>query len=241
MSLAPRHTADNPQRGRVRQWTGTSPARAQQGMSRHSIARRRMLVVLGKFLLPVVALGLLTLMAIWPELDRATEQARMAFRRMSGAVDGASMIDARYRGVDERGRPYTLTAERARQSTDQKNGQNRIALVEPKGDLTLSSASGAEGENEGWLMVQSHEGVFMQHSNELDLSRDVLLYRADGMAMRTQSMAVDLKAGAAAGAEFVHVEGPLGTLDAQGFVLFDKGNVIQFTGPVRAVVNGAER
>lgn len=233
MSRSPHPTADRPpnggpQRGRVRQWTRVSATRTRRGISPDGIARRRMLVMLGKLLLPVLALALLTMIAIWPELDRATDQARVAFRRIAGMVDGASMRDARYHGVDERGRPYTLTADSARQTE-----QNRIALIEPKGDLTM--------ENEGWLMMQSHEGVFLQHSNQLDLSRDVILYRADGMTLRTESMAIDIKAGAAASAEAVHVEGPLGTLDARGFVLFDKGTVIQFTGPARMVVNGAER
>lgn len=167
-------------------------------------------------------------MAVWPELDRATRQAQIAFRRIAGMVDGASMNNARYRGTDERGRPYTMTADTARQA-----GQGRIDLVEPKGDMTT--------ENGGWLLVESRQGVFLQHSNQLDLSRDVMLYRADGMVLRTQTMAVDMKAGAASGNDAVHVEGPLGTLDAQGFVLFDKGAVIQFTGPARMVMNGTER
>jgi len=89
--------------------------------------------------------------------------------------------------------------------------------------------------------VEARNGVFMQKANQVDLSKDVLLYRNDGMTLRTDSIAVDLKAGAAAGQEPVHVEGPLGQLDAQGFVLMDKGAVIQFTGPARMVVNGAER
>ena len=35
-----------------------------------------------------------------------------------------------------------------------------------------------------------------------------------------------------------HAEGPFGTLDAQGFVLVDKGAVIQFQGPAHMVLNG---
>ena len=32
-------------------------------------------------------------------------------------------------------------------------------------------------------MVQSKHGVFLQHSNQLDLSQDVVLYRDDGTTM----------------------------------------------------------
>ena len=192
------------------------------------IARRRFAVVTSKFLLPVLGLALLTALVLWPELDRASEQARVAFRRLSGVVEGATMLDARYRGVDEKGRPYTLTAEQARQGAG-----DRVDLTEPKGDLRQ--------ENGGWMFVEARQGVFLQKANQVDLSKDVLLYRDDGMTLRTDSLAVDMKSGAAASSQPVHVEGPLGNLDAQGFVMFDKGGVIQFTGPARMVVNGAER
>jgi lipopolysaccharide export system protein LptC len=205
----------------------TVGTRIRRPPSARGIARRRIAVMIGKFLLPAAALGLLGTIAIWPELDRATEQARIAFRRLAGSVEGATMTDARYRGADERGRPYTVTAEKARQS-----GANRVDLTAPKGDIRT--------ENGGWLFVQSRQGVFMQQSNQLDLSGDVLLYRDDGMSLRTDSVAVDLKAGAAASAEPVQVEGPLGTLAAQGFAIFEKGDVIQFTGPLRMVVNATE-
>ena len=215
-----------------RSWTGGTTRGARQTVSLGAIARRRVLVTTTKFVLPVLALALLTLMAVWPELDRATRQAQIAFRRVAGLVEGASMNDARYRGTDERGRPYTMTANTARQ-TPGPDGQTRVDLVEPKGDMTTESG--------GWLLVESRQGVFLQHSNQLDLSREVMLYRDDGMTMRTETMAVDMKMGAAASASAVHVEGPLGHLDAQGFVLFEKGAVIQFTGPARMVMNGTER
>ena len=226
MSLSPRPNPVEPMRRVGRSWAGRTGVHARAVVSLSAIARRRLLVTITKFVLPAVALGLLALIAVWPELDRATRQAQVAFRRMAGAVEGASMTGVRYRGTDDRGRPYTLTAESARQS-----GQGRVDLVQPQGDMGM--------ENDGWLMVQSRQGVFLQQSNQLDLSRDVMLYRDDGMTMRTDAVALDMKSGAASSASAVQVEGPLGTLDAQGFVLFEKGTVIQFTGPARMVINGA--
>jgi len=78
----------------------------------------------------------------------------------------------------------------------------------------------------------------MQHLGQLDLSHDVTLYRDDGTTLHTQSASIDMKASAAAGNEPVHAEGPFGTLDAQGFALTDKGDVIQFVGPARLILNG---
>jgi lipopolysaccharide export system protein LptC len=80
----------------------------------------------------------------------------------------------------------------------------------------------------------------MQRTNQLDLSQDVTLYREDGTTLVTASASVDLKAGAAAGADPVHAEGPFGVLDAAGgFTVVDKGASIQFTGSSHLVLNGA--
>ena len=230
MSLSPRGdttgTPPLPPRAERRTWAGGTGGHARAKVSLSAIARRRLLVTVTKFVLPVVALGLLALMAIWPELDRATRQAQIAFRRVSGVVEGASMTNARYRGTDQTGHPFTLTTQSARQA-----GMNRVNLQQPKGDMVT--------ENGGWLMVQAPEGVYLQNTSQLDLSHGVMLYRDDGMTLRTDAVTMDLRTGAAAAPTAVQVEGPMGTLDAQGFVLMDKGAVIQFTGPARMVMNGA--
>jgi lipopolysaccharide export system protein LptC len=190
------------------------------------LARRRFAVNVMKWTLPAGALLLLSSMALWPELDRLRDQERISLQRMTSAVGGATLTDARYRGVDEQGRPYTLTAATAQQVTD-----DRIDLTTPKGDVTLANGT--------WLMLQSKRGVYLQNTNQLDLSRDVTLYRDDGTTVTTASASIDLKQNAAAGAEPTHAEGPFGTLDAQGFTITDKGTAIEFTGPAHLVLNGS--
>lgn len=190
------------------------------------LARRRWGVGIAKRLLPVIALALLASIALWPEFARETSRERIAWRRETALPQSGVMTDAAYHGVDERGRPYTMTAVKARQVSPE-----RINLHEPKGDITLESGN--------WLMVQSRRGVYLQHLDDLDLSRDVVLYRDDGTTLTTDAATVDLKAGAAAGADRTHAEGPFGTLDAQGFALTDKGAAIQFFGPGRLVMNAA--
>jgi lipopolysaccharide export system protein LptC len=190
------------------------------------IARRRVLINLTKWLLPAGALVLLSLIALWPEVDIATGKVRMSIGHLSGSVDGGSLLDARYNGLDEKGRPYTITAATARQIDPE-----RVALTLPKGDITM--------ENGTWLMLTAKAGTFMQHLNQLDLVHDVTLYRDDGTTVHTAAASIDIKAGAAAGSDPVHVEGPFGVLDAQGFAVMDKGTAIDFTGPAHLVLNGS--
>lgn len=191
-----------------------------------SLARRRWVVGIAKRLLPLAALALLSTVALWPELSRDTDRARLSYRRGGIEAQSGQMRDATYHGVDDRGRPYTMTA-----ATAQQVNPERVNLVGPKGDMTLESGN--------WLLLQSKNGVYLQHAGSLDLSDDVHIYRDDGTTMTTSTATMDLKAGAAAGADLTHAEGPFGTLDAQGFAVTDKGAVIQFPGPGRLVLNGA--
>ena len=188
------------------------------------IERRRWRVTIAKRVLPVVALALLATVALWPELNRDATRARMALRGL-GNPESGQLTEARYNGVDEHNHPYTVTADAARQATPE-----RIDLTRPVGDITLQTGT--------WMRVGGQQGVYMQQSGQLDLSGNVTLYRDDGTTMLTDAATVDVKSGAASSAEKTHVEGPFGTLDAQGFTLLDRGAVVQFQGPGRMVLNG---
>lgn len=202
----------------------TRPTRSQD-------ARRRWLVTLAKRVLPVAALGLLALLTLWPELTTDADRARIAYRRGTITPEGGTLRDASYTGVDENGEPYRLTAAAARQIMGGGVAPDRTVLTAPTGDITL--ASGA------WLMVQAAVGVYMQKDNQLDLSGEVSLYSDDGIEMHTNSVTLDLKAGVALGAEQVHVQGPFGQLDAQGFSVTERGATLHFVGPAHLVLDGA--
>ncbi len=199
--------------------------RARRPPSAGRIARRRFVLLLTKLLLPTMALLLLVSVAIWPQLQRQMEAGRIAYRKLSGDIENGRLSDARYRGVDERGRPYALTATSARQVTPE-----RVDLTHPKGDVVTESGA--------WVMLQADQGVYIQHSGKLDLSGHVQLYRDDGTTLHTATASVDLKQGVATSGDTVSVEGPFGTIDASGFTVVDKGAVLQFIGPARMILNG---
>jgi lipopolysaccharide export system protein LptC len=205
---------------------GGTGARDRVPPAPRRIARRRFLINVTKWILPLAAMALLASIALWPEVEDSAIKAHMRMSHVSGDVDGGKLLDARYNGVDEKGRPYTVTAATAWQIDPE-----RVGLTMPKGDITLESGT--------WLMLTSKEGTFMQHLNQLDLANDVTLYRDDGTTMHTQSASLDLKAGAAAGSDPVHAEGPFGVLDAKGFTVMDRGAAIDFPGPAHLVLNGA--
>ena len=221
--------SDTPVRSQDRLTTRRRPPPAPSG-----IARRRWLVGWTKRLLPLFAILLLGSIAAWPELDRARDAGRVAFRRSFGLdPDAARLSEPHYHGIDARGRPYTITADTAQQVGTAIAGTERVNLVEPRGDATTESG--------GWLYVRSKDGVYAQHLGQLDLSRDVVMYRDDGTTIYSATATIDLKTGAASTESQTHAEGPFGTLDSQGYTLVDKGAVIQFNGPARLVLNQRSR
>jgi len=206
---------------------GIATSRVRRPPSPGRIARRRFMILLAKLALPALALALLTTMAMWPELKRRAADVRWNLHEMIPDVAGDTVIGARFHGIDEHGRPYTVTATEATQV-----GPDRFNLTTPKGDVTL--------QNGTWLMLQSKDGVYRKQEDELDLSHAVTLYRDDGTTMLTESAAIDMKNGAAASAQPVHAEGPFGVLDAKGgFTFTDKGEEVLFAGPAHLILNGA--
>jgi len=190
--------------------------------------RRRLMINASKFVLPAAAVLLLSSIALWPELNRGHDRTRFSMSGISVSMDGARLKDAHYNGVDEHGRPYTITAATALQ-----RDEDRVDLTTPNGDVTL--------ENGTWLDVRSKQGVYMRKDQQLDLSHDVVMYRDDGTTMTTESATVAMKDGAASSSMPTHVEGPFGTLDATGFTTVEKGAAIQFWGPVRVELNGVSK
>ena len=189
--------------------------------------RRRRGVRIIKYVLPLGALALLSSIALWPELTRTVENGRVTWRQLTMINNGSGqMLHPRYHGLDGRARPYTVSADVA-----ERDGPNRVNMTRPVGDLTL--------QNGTWLLLKAKRGVFMQHSNQLDLADAVTLFRQDGTVMTSQTATMDIKQGAGTSDEYTHAEGPFGTLDAQGFTLVDKGSVIQFHGPAKLVLNAA--
>ena len=193
-----------------------------------AIARRRWLVGLCKRALPVLALGLLVLVAFWPEFMQPSDQTRLVYRRGAITTESGLVVSPRYRGDDDSRQPYTVTAATALQ-----RDAERFDLALPVGDIALNGGA--------WLFVQAREGTYVKKSGQLDLAGEVTMYRDDGTMLVTDAATFDLREGVATSGHITRAEGPFGTLDAQGFAITERGQVAQFTGPVRLVLNAVTR
>lgn len=204
------------------------PSRARRAPSPTALAGRRMFVRIGRILLPALALALLATLALWPEFDRVEERARLSYR-VGIAPGGVEVIAPRYDSVDRDGRPFTVSADTAVQDA----ATDTLDLVRPRADLFTA---------EGWLLLEAERGRYDRRGERLDLSGDVTLWEDRGTVIRTARATILTAAGSAEGDRPVAVQGPFGTLDAEGgFRITGRGEVLLFVGPARAVLEDAAR
>jgi lipopolysaccharide export system protein LptC len=203
------------------------PSRERWVPSAGQIARRRAAVRIAKWLFPLAGIALLAGIAIWPEIDRMEDRARVSFRRVvTAAPDAVRVIEPRYQGLDEQNRPYTVTADIAAQT----DTPDLVDLSRPRADILLTDGS--------WVLLESQAGRFDKARNRLDLTGEVTLWQDGGNMLVTDAAEIDLNEGAASGDRPVAAQGPFGTLVSEGFRLTERGQVVVFTGRARAMLEG---
>jgi len=181
-----------------------------------------------KLALPTIAVVLVGLVLMWPQLKGAEENLRKSVigSLKLDEVENLQMVRARYVGADEQNRPYVLTAAAARQMS---SGSDLIALEGPKGEMKLQ-----DGAQVG-LVAQA--GAYYQKAQMLDLFGAVTMTHSNGYVVETEEARINLKDGSAEGNKTVIGHGPAGTLRSEGFRIIEKGQTVLFTGKARMVIN----
>jgi lipopolysaccharide export system protein LptC len=199
---------------------GRQPPRFS-GRNRYSL-----FVGLMKVVLPASAAALILLVIAWPQLTFKDDRFRLGMSRLNlDQADNPTMLNARYDGIDEQRRPYSITADMATQS---KQDEDIIDLELPKADMTL--------EGGAWLALNARAGQYHRTNEVLDLSGGVSLFHDRGFELRSNSAHIDLAAGIAEGAQPVEGQGNFGTVQSEGFRVLDRGQTIIFTGKSRLVL-----
>ncbi|MGE0723980.1 MAG: LPS export ABC transporter periplasmic protein LptC [Alphaproteobacteria bacterium] len=179
-----------------------------------------------RYLLPMLAIALIALVALWPQIYHSVDLFRLQTVQLDPSeVSTLRMTNARYQGIDQQNRPYLVTADVAIQNPKDKNF---LALEGPKADITLETGA--------WVSLGADTGVYDNAQHTLDLIGDVRLFHDSGYTFETRSVRIDLNTTAAEGREAVAGHGPGGTIQAEGFRILEKGDVIQFTGKSRLVM-----
>ena len=179
-------------------------------------------VVLMRWALPVAAVLILILLLVWPNPNgdmRTLPPTSMAQREMS---------HLRYSGLNGKGEPMVITADRATQMGDM---QEAINLENVTGRLERTGG--------GWVNIESKTGVYDQKRNTVVLTGQVHLTDHDGYDVVTETAEISLRTPAQAhGDQPVSGRGPKGAVNAKGFRITDDGKTVMLTGRASLVLPG---
>lgn len=196
--------------------TSSLQRRARAGGPIHRYSR---FVAWMKLALPMAAMALVLLVVVWPRIQSAVEKISQLPRIDFSQARDLRMVNLHYAGKDKHDRPFTVTADSARQ---QSESDDLVELEGPKADMTTQSGS--------WLALNAYTGVYRPQTQLLDLFGNVEVFQDKGNDFVTDSAHIDMAKGNAEGSDPVEGHGPFGTIKAEGFRIEDQGDVIFFTG-----------
>lgn len=197
-----------------------SESLAGQAERAHSNLVRRL-----RFALPMLALVVLAVVMVWPTLEQSLnrkliDKVVVPQDVLEQAKTENRVLHANYASVDDKGRPYTISA---REAVQEKNNPDSIFLEAPQADIAVNDT-----EN---LIISSKHGLYEQAQSHLSLMDDVTMTHSDGTVLKTTLLYFKLGAQSASTHAPVIVTGPRGTLKAAGLDVQNRGDVTIFKGP----------
>lgn len=158
-------------------------------------------------------------------LSKDPNEGTLTVERVETTPGQIELVKARYEGVDATGRPYTVSAEKASRST---TDGDIVILQQPIADLTLKNGT--------WLAVTAQEGTYNRTSAQLNLEGDVTLFHDAGYELKTKTLDIDIKSGQAVSKTTTNLQGPLGSIAANGMTVYNAGERVVFAGPATMVI-----
>lgn len=192
------------------------------------LQRRARVVAAMRLILPAIAALLLAALALWSRFGLDTTSFRLGMDSLDlSNLDTLSMNNAHFEGLDDQKRPFSITAEKATQVTQDAD---MIDLTQLQADMTMKDGA--------WLSLTSDSGRLQRIKQLLDLLGQVNLFQDQGYELHTRDVHIDLAKNSAEGHNAVQGQGPSGELTAQGVQIYDSGKRIIFLGHTHLVFYG---
>jgi len=184
-----------------------------------------------RWTLPMLALGILLILMVWPRIQVEIENIRFKVapidqKILEQAATETRLLNADFSSVDSEGRPFRILADQAIQ---QNNDPSKVQMINPNGTLKSDATDS--------ITLRGDRGLFEQDKQYLTLNDNVVMTRSDGSVMNTSVLYMDLKSNEAHTDRPVTIDSPQGRLWAQGMETTGGGALTVFTGPAKVIFN----
>lgn len=185
------------------------------------LRRRRGPVTFLKIALPVIAVATIGYLVYWWWVQASERIITVETVQDVAPTQKAEVTvnDVKYDGKDDKGRPYSITAEAASHAD---GDERHIALTKPLADIVM--ASGA------YVALTAQKGMLDRDTDTITLDGDVTLFHDNGLSFQTDSATINMKDKTAEGSAPVEGQNGDGELFSEGFRVQDEGDTIVFTG-----------
>lgn len=160
----------------------------------------------------------------WTSFFQNNDNIEISLESVSTQPTGTlEMTGARYSGTTENGVEFSINAERAVESADEKG---LVVLYEPDGFVS--------SESDGHTNLSSNSALYYATERRLDMSGNVNIYQAkQNLTLKSEEIVALIGKGEMLSNKPVILEGPDIFLTSQGMHATDNGEVIKFTGKSR--------
>lgn len=160
----------------------------------------------------------------WTSFFQNNDNIEISLESVSTQPTGTlEMTGARYSGTTENGVEFSINADRAVESADEKG---LVVLYEPDGFVS--------SESDGRTNLSSNSALYYATERRLDMSGNVNIYQAkQNLTLKSEKIVALIGKGEMLSNKPVILEGPDIFLTSQGMHATDNGEVIKFTGKSR--------
>lgn len=195
--------------------------RDPQSATAHT-AQKSKFVRIASLLMPLIAVVLVAMVFLWNTINKDIIVPIDNGELTIESVGKNELINPKFESRDDKGQPFTITADRAYQ---EKYDEDKVRLDNPSGEVTLTS-------NEH-VAIGATSGEFSQDTQELILRENVKLAHSSGYTLDTTRLYIDLKNSQAGTDAKVTVKTQDGTIEASGLRVYQTEGRLKFLGPAK--------
>lgn len=177
-----------------------------------------------RFALPAMAIAILVVALSWSGMEDAV--APMKQEKSKQAVGKNELIKPRFESQDKDQQPYTITADRAYQNSE---NLDVIILENPVADVSLKDGT--------WVALEALSGEYRQSAANLSLERNVKMFHDAGYTLTTDTIVIDITGEVAETDSDVEGQGPAGQIYAKGLKAIGSERRLIFKGPAKLILN----